>query len=118
MENKDRLMQIFKLRAEGKTYQEIGRIMNLPKQRVYQILSRALRFDSMKQRTRWIYPNIKRYIYEKELSLEEFSKMVGFSYVSVNNYLLGKRKLSLEFVKNVIKLTGLSFEEVIAQNEG
>lgn len=64
-----------------------------------------------------IYPNLGNWMSENKISLDRFSKAVGMSYQGLRNFLYGKSNPKFETIQNILKITGLTYEEAFATNQ-
>ena len=109
-------IEAFSMRLDGYTFQEIGERFGVSKTAVQQILQRAVSSNGTVH-SKWVYPNLRDWIIEQGLSLSQMSQMFGLSVNSISTYLLGKMDPPYSFIKAVLKVSGMSFEEAFYREE-
>lgn len=128
-EEKQRAIQ---MRIDGLTYERIGKELGVTKQGVHDMFKRLNQLSNKKyylQRLSNIpYVGIKNYMKDNEQSFHSFGKKIygenaGSNKCSLGLYkkLTGERKLTLNEIKTILYITGLTFEECFeeraAENE-
>lgn len=120
-ESVDQRLQMYRMYLEGATFQKIGEMFGMSKQAVYQKLRltdhrRASGYDKI------IYPHLKSWADEHNVSFAQLGRAMGSkantgATTHAKNVLTGVTKMSLDDIKGLIKLTGLSFEKVSEKSE-
>lgn len=64
-----------------------------------------------------IYPNLGNWMSENKIGLDRFSKAVGISYQGLRNFLNGKSNPKLETIQNILKVTGMTYEQAFATEQ-
>lgn len=64
-----------------------------------------------------IYPNLGRWMVENKIGLDRFSKAVGISYQGLRNFLDGKSNPKFQTIQNILKVTGMTYEQAFATEE-
>ena len=114
MKDKERALEICKMRIDGRTYEEIGSMMGFSKQRVEQILKELLTTKSRRNyANKCVYPYIKNWMKANRYTITKVSELCEMNAASVSGYLRGNNVLSVRFVQKVMEHSGLTFEEVI-----
>ena len=120
-ESIDQRLQMYRMYLDGCTFQKIGDTFGMSKQAVYQKLQltdhrRTSGYDKI------VYPNIKHWVEKNNASFAQVVRAMGSkgktsATTHAKNVLTGITKMSLEDIQGLIKLTGLSFEEVSEKSE-
>lgn len=111
--DKKTLIEIFTMRLDGSTYQEIGDKIGFTKQHIEQELKKAIN----KQKTPYIkkYPQrqaVVKYMAENNLTIINFAKLLEMPYSSLVTFLRGKSQ-SLKMAMKISKCTDLTLEQVL-----
>ena len=115
-ENKDRLLEMIKMRLDGCTYQEIAERYGVTRQCVQQSISsfmgkeRSVRKSSL---DRCVYPNIKAWMLDNNISMIKLSKICGLAEThigAVRTKLCGERDFKISEIKAILKESGKTFE--------
>lgn len=120
MTNKEKA-QMFEMRLDGHTLQEIGDKFGVSKQYVAQILPpmkhgyRALKSEML---GKIIYPNIRNWLKKNACTLKRFADETGTSYLTIIRALedekSGMRKTTID---KILEVTGLTYEEAFAMDQ-
>jgi len=111
-------IEAFAMRLDGKTYDEIGKRFGLTKQRIEQILNVSGKYMPYKK---VIYPNLCRHIKEHYGSVPKFDDALGYAGrnpVLMHRRLRGEGVITISEVREILKLTGMTFEECFALADG
>lgn len=106
--------QALRLRAEDLTFEEIAEKMGCTRQNVSLLLNESIR-DRNYART-WrarevIYPNINKWLIEKNMSLSRFSKECGYATsMPIRNCIIYDRKVNKAVIDAILRVTGLDYE--------
>lgn len=115
-ENKDRLLEMIKMRIDGCTYQEIADKYGITRQCVQQSIAnitgseRTIRQSSL---DKCIYPNIRKWMIDDNISMIKLSKICGLSETNVGVIrmkLCGERQFRMSEIKSLLKESGKTFE--------
>ena len=115
-ESKDRLLEMIKMRLDGCTYQEIADKYGVTRQCVQQSIAnftgkeRTARKSSL---DRCIYPNIRKWMLDNNISMIKLSKMCGLAEThigAVRTKLNGEREFKISEIKAILKESGKTFE--------
>lgn len=108
----DQKVEMFRLRLEGNTLQEIADRFGITRERVRQILLSA---ESLRIRTPGlpdcIYPNLAKWLNENRYSCSGFAKKVGVCPSTIYKTLRGNDGLRKETIDKILKETGMSYEK-------
>lgn len=117
-ENKERLMDMVKMRLDGYTLNEIAEKYNVSKQCVQQHLSALA--GNQKPRPRGIdekiiYPNLAKWIAQERIARYELSHMLDLSInnmvtTTINKRLYGEVDFTMTEIKKLLEITGQTFE--------
>lgn len=115
-ENKDRLLEMIKMRLDGCAYQEIADRYGITKQYVQQSIANLVRKEGTVRKSPLdgcIYPNIRKWMLDNNIAMIELSKICGLSdtYTStVITKLNGEREFKISEIKEILKESGKTFE--------
>lgn len=115
MTNNDKIA-MFKMRLEGATYEEIAKEFGVTKQRIQQIMFRTLGERHRKSNDKIFYPNIRKWLEEKELTIRKFAQSNGLNYGTILRA-LQHDKMSTKTANQILKATGLTYEEAFRKEE-
>lgn len=112
--------KVIELRKQGLKYKEIAEMFGVSWQRIRQICG--------KQETSWfhavgsecVYPNIRKWMNENQITKGEFLKRMGLSDCSDNRsrlggYLRGKCYPQKSYIDKMLAATGLAYEELFCK---
>lgn len=116
--------QAKKLRAQGKTYEEIGNIMCYSRAAIFYNVGHQIRKNA-EIYNRIVYKGFYDYFDEhKDVTIYRFSYMI-FGYAKSNVYYLLVRmfkgqdiRLPLSVIQKMVEVTGKSFEELFEKRKG
>lgn len=110
------------LREQGYTYQKIADISGLSKQRVSQLIGKT-NYGHSKPLTeeQCVYPNLRKWMNENrvcrmELTRRMYNNMHGRAYQHVSIFLKGVTYIHKPFLDKLLKITGMTYEELFAEN--
>lgn len=110
------IAQMRQMHEDGKTYQEIGDMFGVSRQRIFQMIGGGdVKFFRKITPSQCIYKGIRKYMNDNKVSMMEMSRKV-YGNTSPNNYQKTKGWLngSLEIAKGridkLLAVTGLSYE--------
>lgn len=113
--------QMYKMRLEGYTLQEIANQFSVSKQRVAQILPplkqgyRALRPDML---NKIVYPNLREWMRKNTCTTRMLCDMTGTSYMSLFRGLQNaKYELRKSTIDKILEVTGMTYEEAFALDQ-
>lgn len=115
-ESKDRLLEMIKMRLDGCTYREIGDKYGISKQCVQKSIANFTGKERNGRKARLkecVYPNIRKWIIEKNITMSEFAKICGLSEKCigvVKMKLKGEREFRISEIKGILKESGKTFE--------
>lgn len=127
-EKYNRNQAIVSMVKDGKDYTYIGSQFNISRQAVYAIAKRygvssnkdsviqPISEQSKKGVNSIVFPTLKKYLQENEISVKMFCEMIGVDSNTSSNmcrFLYGKtRKISIDIIKSIIEITGMDFQEI------
>lgn len=102
------------MRASGMTYNEIGQVLGVSRQRVHQIAHRK-RGDHFHVGAveKIPYIGLRNWMLENRVSVTELSKLCGVRQLKLN----GKHSMRMETANKVVQLTGMTFEECFRRDD-
>lgn len=115
MTNNDKIY-MFKMRLEGATYEEIAKEFGVTKQCIQQIMFRTLGERRRKSNDKIVYPNIRKWLEEKELTIKKFAQSNGLNYGTILKA-LQRDEMSTKTANQILKATGLTYEEAFRMEE-
>lgn len=108
-------------RAQGMRYEQIGKKYGISRQYVYQLIGGETksRFKTLTEKD-CIYPNLRKWMNENKVSRVELTRrLFGNGYANNQNYLCnwlkGKRYPLKKNIDRLIKVTGLTYEELFKE---
>ena len=106
--SKAELMEMFQLRIEGCSLQEIGDKFGITRERVRMILNKPVVGGLFRD---CIYPAIANYINDNHIVVKDFAERMGCSYATLHSLLSGKRGTIKSVIDKILSETGLTYEE-------
>ena len=108
-------------RAQGMTYEQIGKKYGVTRQYVYQLIGGETKscFRGITEKD-CIYPNLRKWMNENKVSKTELTRrLFGNGYANNQNYLCkwltGKGYPIKKTIDKFIKVTGLTYEELFKE---
>ena len=115
---KEEKVEMFRMRLEGKTLQEIGNKYGITRERVRQILSYGSKEEKvLKIKKYCIYKKISEYMAKNHITVGEIGEILGICRTSVVYKLKGDTAFKIDEIKKILKFTGMTFEECFATEE-
>lgn len=118
MIEKERAVEMFKMKLDGFTYEEIGEKFGLSRQRVHQILSIGetkikINLDYV------IYPGLKKWMEDNTINASALQRIMykNGNTGRAKQKLSGEVKFNIHDIKKIIKASGLTFEELFFTDE-
>lgn len=108
--SKAELMEMFQLRVEGYSLQEIGDKFGITGERVRQILSKPVRV-ARASTIKCVYPAISDYLKCNRISAYQFASRTGITYATLCNTLTGRTNPNKCVINKILSETGLTYEE-------
>ena len=115
--NREDKIEVFKMRLDGFTYQEIAEKFGVSKQYINQMLQSAIGERRNKTVNKIVYPNIANWLKNNECSISEFAIRVGMKRPTLDGKLHGRRKFNSDEIKRILDVTGMKFEECFKMKE-
>ena len=104
---KEEKIDMFAMRANGCTLQQVAVKYGITRERVRQIL---LAYTAPRKEKVYAYPNISNWMEENGVTLSQLADNCKLSYKTVRAYLKGIREPNFIFVQYILKETGMPFE--------
>ena len=104
---KEEKIDMFAMRANGCTLQQVAVKYGITRERVRQIL---LAYSAPRKEKVYAYPNISNWMAENGVTLSQLADNCKLSYNTVRGYLNGVRDPNFIFVQYILKETGMPFE--------
>ncbi|SBW02575.1 hypothetical protein KL86CLO1_11668 [uncultured Eubacteriales bacterium] len=109
---KDQKIEMFSLRLEGKTFEEIATRFGCIRQYVHQVISGkdkkvAIKVDQI------IFPGIRNWMVENHTRIAALARVAGLSPSCLYTSLTAKSNggMNMETCRRLLSVTGLTFEE-------
>ena len=115
--NRGDKIEVFKMRLDGFTYQEIAEKFGVSKQYINQMLQSAIGERRNKTLDKIVYPNIANWLKNNECSISEFAIRVGIKRSTLDSKLYGRNKFNSDEIKRILDVTGMKFEECLKMKE-
>lgn len=112
-----KISKMIELRNEGKTYAEIAKIMGTSKQRVHYLIGgKSDKFFRIVSCERCIWCGLREWMNENKVCVAELTRrLYGHGNPSqqslVRDRLAGKVNFQKDFIDNILRITGLTYEE-------
>ena len=111
---KEDKLKMMEMRLDGYTLNEIGEHFAISSQRVSQLFKEMLAEKKNEAANKIIYPGLKKWMLENRITVCRMNTELGMTknHNHFMNILSGKGKLTIDYIKAIIKYTGCSFEEL------
>lgn len=106
---REQKIDMFAMRVNGFTLQEIADKYGVTRERVRQILAKSCS-ESGISRKNYIYPNIADWMRENKVTQKMLSDKLGCSKATVSSYLIGRHSPSFEFINVILDITKMPYE--------
>lgn len=113
---KEEKLDMFSMRLDGYSLQEIGDKYGVTRERVRQIFEAASKCSTSSTR-RCIYPNIAKWMTDNGYSQKDIAKMAGYSQSHISSILTGRTRPSFGFIKAITVASGMTFEVAFQTEE-
>lgn len=118
MQNKESIVQMFEMRLDGFSLEEIGQHFGITRQRVQQILGdKPVKYG--RPVSKCVFPGIVKFLCKHNLSVRQFGTNLGYSGNSLTIYhkLWGINKFTMPEIKKILAYTGMTFEEAFGEEK-
>lgn len=112
-----------RLRDQGMTYREIGKVLGISYQAVYQTLENEMTGDWFRTVTpkRCIYPKLRAWMNDNRVSVIELIRRIGGNpsetrYNRVARSLNGNARMTKETIDEILAVTGMTYEEAFGED--
>ena len=120
----ERNEQMKSLRLQGMSYEEIGKVMGVSKQRVYQIIG-GTEMNYFKEigPDECVYPNLRKWMNENRISRPKLTRlMYGEEKYAPTRWetvgrVLGGANCRKTVIDRILKATGLTYEEAFGRSD-
>jgi transposase len=110
-EKKERLIDMFTMKIDGKTYKEIGEKYGITKQAVEDELGRAMNKKNLILKHSFERRKLAEWITLHNLNVKEFAEMIGVADVTVRNFLNGCN-INSKTIFKIVNITGLTLQDL------
>ena len=104
---KEEKIDMFSMRLNGCTLQQVAGKYGITRERVRQIL---FAYTAPRKEKVYAYPNISNWMVENGVTLSQLADNCKLSYSTVRGYLNGVREPNFIFVQYILKETGMPFD--------
>ena len=104
---KEEKIDMFAMRVNGCTLQQVADKYGITRERVRQIL---FAYTAPRKEKVYAYPNISHWMEANGVTLSQLADNCKLSYNTVRGYLKGIREPNFIFVQYILKETGMPFE--------
>ena len=104
---KEEKIDMFAMRSNGCTLQQVADKYGITRERVRQIL---FAYTAPRKEKVYAYPNISHWMEANGVTLSQLADNCKLSYNTVRGYLNGAREPNFIFVQYILKETGMPFE--------
>lgn len=122
--NAERKNKMLEMHEKGLSYQEIGKVFNISRQRVYMIIGGHFRvFFKPITSDECIYPNLRKWMNDNRVNRAELCRRLydnfqPHSLSVICNFLKGHNSYATKhFIDKCLKVTGLTYEELFETKE-
>ena len=109
--SEEKLAEIKRMRSEGMTIQKIADHYGCSRQNISEILCRAHGKRRATHKNKCIYPGISRWMHENGYSITKMCEEFGMNKGTLGKYMQGTRDIRIRTIREIMRITGLSFEE-------
>lgn len=114
MDKQELIKKSIEMRNEGKTYKEIADNFGFTKQYIYQIIGRKRKCSNLLNNLK--YKGLKKYFTDNDLSFSNFERICNIGKGKIFNLCkCEKSKFNIEQIKNMEKITGMTFDELFEE---
>ena len=111
---KEEQIDMFAMRVNGSTLQQVADKYGLTRERVRKIL---FAYVAPRNEKVYAYPNISHWMAENDITLSQLADNCNLSYNAVRDYMNGVRDPNFIFVQYILKETGMPFEVAFQNRE-
>lgn len=112
----DQKLEMFKMRLDHYSIQDISNKFGISKQRVHELLScRGERAGRESNLSRCPFPVIRRYLTEERISYAKMAKKTGIIYATFIHAIQGEHDALLGNAIKISKVIGLPVEQVFSR---
>lgn len=109
MTNEQKL-EMFKMRLNKCTYQEIGDHFGISRQGAQQALEKVINPRKQNSRCKNIYPNIEKYMKENELSVDDLASKLGMSTTTIYSRISGETEFKSDEMLKILEFSNSDFK--------
>lgn len=109
---KDQKLDMFSMRLDGYTLQQIGDKYKITREMVRQILDYGKQdAKPLKLKQYCIYDNLTKFISENRITNTKLSEYLGISIITLRHKLRDDKHFNIKEIKKILDITGMTFEE-------
>lgn len=108
----DQRVEAYRMRLEGKTFEEIGEHFGVSRQHIQQTLFFCKGPRGLDRSVKsCVYPNIARWMMENRIGISKFSERCGMNQATLRLVLSVRGNPRKGTIDKILRITGLSYEE-------
>lgn len=117
--DKKRILDMVSMRLDGATFQEIGDAHGITSNGARSAIMRSIGLCDKPKKSieRIVYPAIRNWLTEHQMSKRKFSSQIGVSVAHVTNILNGKVNPTIKIANKILSVTGLTYEEAFRRED-
>lgn len=116
MITREQKVEMFKMRMNGVSFEEIGNKYGISKQRVQQLLQTTIHKPRELSR-KCVYPNLKKWCLEHDASFRQLALLAGITPTTIYAKLSGEVSFTQKQIDKILGVTGMTYEEAFAREE-
>lgn len=109
--------EAYRMRLDGKSYQEIGKQFGCTRQNVENALRMSILKPNIRSFQKCPYVGLKRFLVENKVALLNFAKKLEITEPTARRRISGETSFTIREIRVVLQLTGMTFEECFAETE-
>lgn len=107
-------VEAYKMLLDGNSMQVVADKFGVTRQRIQQIFPGTGKRGAGRY---YVYPNLKRWLYDNNTSASKLGEKIGASSGMVSNWMLGKNDPHKFFIDRILEVTGLTYEVAFSRVE-
>lgn len=116
----DQKVEMYRMRLEGKSYQDIADRFGVSRQYVYRLIGQQCKSEPYRN-VNVRYTGLRKWMNESNYSVANLARESGctdnHSYVTITSYLQGSPRMDIDSIRKILRFTGMTFEEAFGEAE-